>query len=234
MEFINRIFHWGEELEQQQQQQQQVDDDDDVDQCQHLPILTETSFTTNHLIYSGIILLMAAYIVYSYIERKRLKRIMRKNQRKLSDMIPDPLREMAEFAFPMKKQRFRKRDKFYFQTRKMLRNVEQMSRNRKKIIENMFQHRISPPEDDESGEIRDARILCDLGPAEIYLDEDEEESESDPELLPEELKVLLNSFNLFGQFDEGVFVELCQRLDTLNVPAGQYLFRVGKYSKVSI
>ncbi len=37
-----------------------------------------------------------------------------------------------------------------------------------------------------------------------------------------------NSFHMFGNFDKLVFLELCRSLETVAVPAGQYLFKVGE------
>ena len=45
--------------------------------------------------------------------------------------------------------------------------------------------------------------------------------------MPPELSYLLNSFYMFGHFDKAIFLELCKSIQTVPVPAGQYLFRVG-------
>jgi hypothetical protein len=79
------------------------------------------------------------------------------------------------------------------------------------------------------GESSDSSIAGDGGgdgrPAEDYLDEDEELQQS---RVPPELKYLLNSFHMFGELDPSVFSELYPDIETVRVPAGQFLFRIGE------
>ena len=82
-----------------------------------------------------------------------------------------------------------------------------------------------------SGSEDDSDNANGAAPAEEYLDED---SFSDPgsmagagRWVSPELSYLLNSFHMFGHFDKGVFLELCKHVETVHVPAGQYLFKVG-------
>ena len=72
-----------------------------------------------------------------------------------------------------------------------------------------------------------------LGPAEEYLDEEEASVRSaagggaDRTVMPE-LSCLLDSFPMFGHMvDNSLFLQLCKSIETVPVPAGQYLFRVG-------
>lgn len=64
------------------------------------------------------------------------------------------------------------------------------------------------------------------GPAEEYLEEEEDPTEQGC-WVPPELSYLLNSFYMFGHFDKAIFLELCKSIQTVPVPAGQYLFRIG-------
>ena len=59
-------------------------------------------------------------------------------------------------------------------------------------------------------------------PAEDWWDE---ETDGYKAWVPSELKYLLNSFHMFGQFDPSLFADLYPSIETLRVTAGQYLFR---------
>jgi lysophospholipid hydrolase len=58
------------------------------------------------------------------------------------------------------------------------------------------------------------------------LDEDSI-SEAGLGWVPPELTYLLNSFHMFGHFDQALFLELCQKIQSVHLPSGQYLFKRG-------
>ena len=57
-----------------------------------------------------------------------------------------------------------------------------------------------------------------MRPAEECLEEEQEERRP---WVPPELRYLLNSFHMFGQFDPTVFAEVYPSIETLRVSAGQ-------------
>ena len=78
---------------------------------------------------------------------------------------------------------------------------------------------------DSSSESSSVGDYAERRPAEDWLDE---ESVSLAGCwVPPELKYLLNSFHMFGQFDPALFAELYPSIESLRVTAGQFLFRIG-------
>ena len=67
--------------------------------------------------------------------------------------------------------------------------------------------------------------LAERRPAEDWLDE--ESVMPGGGWVPPELRYLLNSFHMFGQFDPALFAELYPSIESLRVTAGQFLFRIG-------
>ena len=63
-----------------------------------------------------------------------------------------------------------------------------------------------------------------MRPAEEWLEEEQEERRP---WVPPELRYLLNSFHMFGQFAPAVFAEVYPSIETLRASAGQFLFRIG-------
>ena len=45
--------------------------------------------------------------------------------------------------------------------------------------------------------------------------------------MPPELRYLLNSFHMFGQFDPALFAEMYPAIESLRLTAGQFLFKIG-------
>lgn len=120
------------------------------------------------------------------------------------------------------KTRFRKRDKVLFYGRKMLRKVKNISAStnkRKKIISRLTK-KLLPLRSNEK-----PPQLHVLEPAAEYLQEDV--SNKGDKLLPPEVTYMLQSIRMFGIFERPLFLELCKHMETVQISAGQYLFRIG-------
>lgn len=63
-----------------------------------------------------------------------------------------------------------------------------------------------------------------LEPPAEYLEED---LTSDDRVPPDAL-YMLHSIRVFGHFEKPVFLMLCKHTEILNLPAGAFLFKVGK------
>lgn len=64
-----------------------------------------------------------------------------------------------------------------------------------------------------------------LEPPAEYLQEDVLSEDK----MPPDALYMLQSIRVFGQFEKPVFLKLCKRTETMNVPAGSYLFKIGTY-----
>lgn len=63
-----------------------------------------------------------------------------------------------------------------------------------------------------------------LEPPNEYL---EEERIHDDRMPPDAL-YMLQSIRVFGHFEKPVFLKLCKHTEIMNLPAGSYLFKIGK------
>ena len=57
-----------------------------------------------------------------------------------------------------------------------------------------------------------------------YLEEDMEHGN---EILPQQLKYVLQNMRVFGHFEQPIFLEIVKQIEYMSVPANQYLFQVG-------
>ena len=63
-------------------------------------------------------------------------------------------------------------------------------------------------------------------PSQAFLEEDLSREQSDPRL-PPEVMYMLKGVRVFGLFDKPLFLEMCKRLEFVEVPKGKYLFCIG-------
>ena len=148
--------------------------------------------------------------------------------------LAEAVGEMKEFVLPQRPQRFRKRDRLWYYGRRMIRRMEDNikyvedmgTKSRKKsvkMLENLTK-KVFLGDSSDTSSLADA---TESRPAEDWFDEED----SLKPWVPPELKYLLNSFHMFGQFDPALFAELYPEIESLPVSAGQYLFRIGDPDK---
>ena len=63
-------------------------------------------------------------------------------------------------------------------------------------------------------------------PSQAFLEEDISREEIDPRI-PSEVIYMLKGVRVFGFFDKPLFLEICKRLEFINVPKGKLLFSIG-------
>lgn len=66
-----------------------------------------------------------------------------------------------------------------------------------------------------------------LEPPNEYLEEDI--SSSDDKRVPPDALYMLQSIRVFGHFEKPVFLKLCKHTEIINLPAGSYLFKIGRF-----
>ncbi|XP_038063814.1 patatin-like phospholipase domain-containing protein 7 isoform X2 [Patiria miniata] len=144
------------------------------------------------------------------------------------------LTNTAQAAGP--KPRFRKREKFMFYGRKMLRKVRSISgsqihsarrqvRKRRDYINLARSLKNILQTDDGSMQ----PVLQVKEPPPAILEADPNEMQLPPELhIPPEVLYMLKNIRVFGHFEQPLFLELCRSVETKFVPAGAFLFRRGQ------
>jgi len=129
------------------------------------------------------------------------------------------------------KPRFRKRDKVMFYGRKIMRKMGSVgasvgsaadnfninSRTHRQIISEVF-HRIVRAESNKSNRLEEKEVPSTM------LEEDANEAES---ILPPDILYMLKSIKVFGHFERPLFLQLCKKMETVRLAAGQWLFRPG-------
>ena len=147
-----------------------------------------------------------------------------KVKEKIPDQIKNRLNAAKQFVVPPEGPRFRKRDKIAFIGQKMVKRVKAagsyirggQGRKRKaiaKFAKRLLGQQISP----ESGLKSKAPLPLE------YL---EEEFDAGHEILPQQLKFVLQSMRVFGHFEQPIFLEIVKQIEYMSVPANQYLFQV--------
>jgi len=129
------------------------------------------------------------------------------------------------------KPRFRKRDKVMFYGRKIMRKMGSVgatvgsaadnfninSRTHRQIISEVFQ-RILRAENNRENRLEEKEVPSTM------LEVDVTEAES---VLPPDILYMLKSIKVFGHFERPLFLQLCKKMETVRLAAGQWLFRPG-------
>lgn len=122
------------------------------------------------------------------------------------------------------KPRFRKRDKVMFYGRKIMRKMGSVgdnfninSRTHRQIISEVFQ-RILRAESDKENRLEEKEVPSTM------LEVDVNEADS---VLPPDILYMLKSIKVFGHFERPLFLQLCKKMETIRLAAGQWLFRPG-------
>lgn len=83
--------------------------------------------TPSEWVFLGIIVALFVALVSLWVEYRRLKRRTTRPEdisgEAKEQFLQEALKEVAEFMVPMKNQRFRKRDRFYFHGKKLARKI---------------------------------------------------------------------------------------------------------------
>jgi len=149
----------------------------------------------------------------------------KKVNEKIPDQIRNRIKSAKEFVVPSEGPRFRKRDKIAFIGQRMVKRVKAagsyirggQGRKRKafaKFAKRLLGQQISPE-----------NYLKSKLPLPLeYL---EENFDGGNDVLPQQLKFVLQNMRVFGHFEQPIFLEIVKQIEYMSVPANQYLFQVG-------
>ncbi|ESP05016.1 hypothetical protein LOTGIDRAFT_61439, partial [Lottia gigantea] len=137
---------------------------------------------------------------------------------------------------PVKKYRFRKRDKVLFYGRKIMRKLGISLSNLIHVLY-MYQEKMNIMNTDNSRLIDLTAQLSTLeypaftsltskGPPQSLLEAENDEEETDSRL-PQEVIYMLRGVRVFGHLERPFFIELCKYMESISVKAGNHLFKVG-------
>ncbi len=146
---------------------------------------------------------------------------------KIPNQIRSRIKSAKEFVVPSEGPRFRKRDKIAFLGQKMVKRVKAagslirggQGRKRKmiaKFAKRLLGQQMSPET------LQASKLPLPLE----YL---EEEVEPGNEILPQQLKYVLQNMRVFGHFEQPIFLEIVKQIEYMSVPANQYLFQVSPH-----
>lgn len=147
------------------------------------------------------------------------------------DVFPDVDDVPEETEEKPVKPRFRKRDKVMFYGRKIMRKMGSVgasvgsaadnfninSRTHRQIISEVFQ-RVLRAESNKENRLEEKEVPSTM------LEVDVTEGES---VLPPDILYMLKSIKVFGHFERPLFLQLCKKMETVRLAAGQWLFRPG-------
>ena len=151
-------------------------------------------------------------------------KIGKKVQQNIPVNIKNRLNAAKQFVVPPEGPRFRKRDKIAFIGQRMVKRVKAagsyirggQGRKRKaiaKFAKRLLGQQISP----ENGQKSKLPLPLE------YL---EEEFDGGNDILPQQLKFVLQNMRVFGHFEQPIFLEIVKQIEYMSVPANQYLFQV--------
>jgi hypothetical protein len=154
---------------------------------------------------------------------------------KLPDQIKSRITAAKEFVVPPEGPRFRKRDRIAFLGQKMVKRVKAagsyirggQGRKRRalaKFAKRLLGQQTSP---EGGGGIRSKLPL----PLE-YLEEAADGGGQ--EIMPQQLKFVLQNMRVFGHFEQPIFLEIVKYIEYITVPANQYLFKVREHFSHSV
>ena len=190
----------------------------------HFPLLEQNTFNLILLTTVASILLLTALV---------LCRLLGNNvQKKLPDQIKSGITAAKEFVVPPAGPRFRKRDRIAFLGQKMVKRVKAAGsyirggQGRKRRALAKFAKRLlgqqTSPEGGGSGGLKSKLPL----PLE-YLEEAAEGGGGGRDMMPQQLKFVLQNMRVFGHFEQPIFLEIVKHIEYMTILANQYLFRVG-------
>ena len=176
----------------------------------------------SEVVYTVFIFLITPLLIILVISWKLGKKV----KEKIPDQIKNKINAARDFVVPPEGPRFRKRDKFAFIGQRMVKKVKAagsyirggQGRKRKaiaKFAKRLLGQQISP----EIG--HKSKLPLPLE----YL---EEEFDRGNEILPQQLKFVLQNMRVFGHFEQPIFLEIVKQIEYMSVPANQYLFQVNQ------
>lgn len=182
-------------------------------------LLQEPPSQTLIVLCAGLLLVFSIILLVSWKVGKKVKE-------KIPERIKSRIKSAKEFVVPPEGPRFRKRDKIAFIGQRMVKRVKAagsyirggQGRKRKaiaKFAKRLLGQQISP----ETGQKH--RLALPLE----YL---EEEFDGGHEVLPQQLKFVLQNMRVFGHFEQPIFLEIVKHIEYMSVPSNQYLFQVGQ------
>ena len=176
--------------------------------------LSETIFIISLILF----LLVAIILTITW-------KVGKKVQENIPDQIKNRLNAAKQFVVPPEGPRFRKRDKIAFIGQRMVKRVKAagsyirggQGRKRKaiaKFAKRLLGQQISPETGSKSKQPLPLEYL-------------EEEFDGGHDILPQQLKFVLQNMRVFGHFEQPIFLEIVKQIEYMSVPANQYLFKVG-------
>ncbi|CAL4140969.1 unnamed protein product, partial [Meganyctiphanes norvegica] len=171
------------------------------------------------------VVLALVVLVICRLRTSSPKEITDEIKRELKNKVED----VKDFVGAGTRPRFRKRDKIYFYSRKMLRKVNteyaKVKANipthpdaSRKLAKRLARQFLGRPD-------RESPQLEVIEPPAEYMQEDLISFDS---AVPAEFVFMLRNIRVFGHFDMPLFLELCKSVQTIRLYKGQPLFNIGE------